>query len=202
MMAAILLGGPVCASPNDSMPPIPPADKKISDYTVHDIVGCVFGQNKAQPKEHPLRVKDPGAKLKAEWPGAKVAANIDIILPYILLAEKPKDDDPIGHGIYWILVDGVSPRMVTILLTWPEFRAGFAHGETLEIRVCGRGLSCMMARGDGGKGIFIAKDDHLLFLYLLGEVCRRRSWRVQQETDHNEVRKYPRIIGLMLPCED
>ena len=57
-------------------------------------------------------------------------------------------------------VDGVSPRMVTILLTRPEFRAGFAHGETLEIRVGGRGLS-MMARGDGGKAIFIAKEDHL-----------------------------------------
>ena len=50
--------------------------------------------------------------------------------------------------------------MVTILLTRPEFRAGFAHGETLEIRVGGRGLS-MMARGDGGKAIFIAKEDHL-----------------------------------------
>ena len=39
-------------------------------------------------------------------------------------------------------VYGVSPRMVTFILTRSEFRAGFAHGETLEIRVCGRGLSC------------------------------------------------------------
>ncbi len=39
-------------------------------------------------------------------------------------------------------VYGVSPRMVTYILTRPEFRAGLAHGETLAIRVCGRGLSC------------------------------------------------------------
>ena len=103
MLAVVLLGGTVCASPYDAMPPIPPPEKKIADYTAQDIVGCAFGQNEAQPKEHPLRVKDPVAKLKAEWPGAKVAANIDLILPYILLAEKPADDENIGDRIYWIL---------------------------------------------------------------------------------------------------
>lgn len=103
IMATVLLGGSLCASPYDSMPQIPPPEKQIADYTVQDIVGCVFGRNKTQPKEHPLRVKDPGAKLKAEWPGAKVATNVDIILPYILLAEKPVDDEEIGDGIYWIL---------------------------------------------------------------------------------------------------
>ena len=36
----------------------------------------------------------------------------------------------------------------------------------------------VMARGDGGKAVFIAKDDHLLFLHRLGEVCRSRGWRV------------------------
>ena len=68
--------------------------------------------------------------------------------------------------------------MVTILLTRPEFRVGFARGVPLEIRVCGSGLS-MMARGDGGKAIFIAKEDHLFFLHRLDEVCRSRGWRVQ-----------------------
>ena len=103
MLVAVLLGDPACASPYDSMPPIPPPEKKIADYTAQDIVGCAFGQNEAQPKEHPLRVKDPVAKLKAEWPGAKVAANIDLILPYILLADTPAFEDGIGDGIYWIL---------------------------------------------------------------------------------------------------
>ena len=92
--------------------------------------------------------------------------------------------------------------MVTLLMTRPEFRAGFAHGETLEIRVCGRALSYMMARGDGGKAMFIAKDDHLLFLHRLGEARRSRGWHVQQGADHKEVRKYLRSIGHMLPCED
>jgi len=40
----------------------------------------------------------------------------------------------------------------------------------------------VMARGDGGKAIFIAKDDHLLFLHRLGEVCRSRGWRVHAWT--------------------
>ena len=60
----------------------------------------------------------------------------------------------------------------------------------------------MMDRGDGGKAICIAKDDHLLFLHRLGEVCRSRSWHEQQGDDHNEVRKYLRNIEQMLPCED
>ena len=60
----------------------------------------------------------------------------------------------------------------------------------------------VMARGDGGKAIFIAKDDHLLFPHRLGEVCRSRGWRVQQGVNHNEVRKYQRSIEQMLPCED
>jgi hypothetical protein len=64
--------------------------------------------------------------------------------------------------------NGTSPRTVTSVLKWTGYRAGFAHGETLEIRVCGRGLSSsfatgygvtsVMARSDWGKAIFIAKD--------------------------------------------
>jgi REP element-mobilizing transposase RayT len=40
----------------------------------------------------------------------------------------------------------------------------------------------VMARGDGGKAIFIEKDDHLLFLQRLGEVCRSHGWRVHAWT--------------------
>ncbi len=40
----------------------------------------------------------------------------------------------------------------------------------------------VMARGDGGKAIFIVKDDHLLFLHRLSEVCRSRGWRVHAWT--------------------
>ena len=36
----------------------------------------------------------------------------------------------------------------------------------------------VMARGDGGKAIFIGKDECLLFLHRLGEVGRSRGWRV------------------------
>jgi REP element-mobilizing transposase RayT len=35
-----------------------------------------------------------------------------------------------------------------------------------------------MARGDGGKAIFLEKDDHLLFLSGLGRVCASHGWRV------------------------
>jgi len=40
----------------------------------------------------------------------------------------------------------------------------------------------VMARGDGGKAIFTAKDAHLLFLHRLGEVCRSCGWRVHAWT--------------------
>lgn len=36
----------------------------------------------------------------------------------------------------------------------------------------------VMARGDGGKAIFIEKGDHLLFLHWLGRVCGSHGWRV------------------------
>ena len=39
-----------------------------------------------------------------------------------------------------------------------------------------------MARGDGGKAVFIAPDDHRLFLHRLGEVCRSHGWRVHAWT--------------------
>ena len=42
----------------------------------------------------------------------------------------------------------------------------------------------VMARGDGGKAIFTAKDEHLLFLHRLGvgDVCRSHGWRVHAWT--------------------
>ena len=36
----------------------------------------------------------------------------------------------------------------------------------------------LMARGDGGKMIFIEKEDHLSFLQGLGRVCGSHGWRV------------------------
>jgi REP element-mobilizing transposase RayT len=35
-----------------------------------------------------------------------------------------------------------------------------------------------MARGDGGNVIFTDRDDHLMFLHRLGEVCRSHGWRI------------------------
>ena len=36
----------------------------------------------------------------------------------------------------------------------------------------------VMARGDGGKQIFIRKEDHESFLYWLEKVCESHGWRV------------------------
>jgi putative transposase len=36
----------------------------------------------------------------------------------------------------------------------------------------------VMARGDGGKGIFVRKEDHESFLHWLERVCQRHGWRV------------------------
>ena len=36
----------------------------------------------------------------------------------------------------------------------------------------------IMARGDGGKSLFIDEEDHLLFLHWLSRVCKSHGWRV------------------------
>ena len=36
----------------------------------------------------------------------------------------------------------------------------------------------VMARGDGGKRIFIGKEDHESFVHWLGRVCQSHGWRV------------------------
>lgn len=105
ILIATMLHCALQASPYDNMPQIPPPDKKIADYTPQDVVGCYFGKNKAQPKEHPLRVKDPEAKIKADWPGAKTPASADVIIGHILLADSPLSDERISEVIYAILWD-------------------------------------------------------------------------------------------------
>lgn len=36
----------------------------------------------------------------------------------------------------------------------------------------------VMARGDGGKPVFISRQDHLLFLHWLGRVCESHGWLI------------------------
>ena len=36
----------------------------------------------------------------------------------------------------------------------------------------------IMARGDGGKRLFIDEEDHLQFLHWLSRVCKSHGWRV------------------------
>lgn len=35
-----------------------------------------------------------------------------------------------------------------------------------------------MARGDGGKRIFVGKEHHLSFLHCLGQVCGSHGWQI------------------------
>jgi REP element-mobilizing transposase RayT len=36
----------------------------------------------------------------------------------------------------------------------------------------------IIARGDGGKRVFLSKHDHLSFLHWLEQVCASHGWRV------------------------
>ncbi len=105
LAASFLLAGAALSSPYDTMPDRPGPEKAIKDYTLQDVIGCVFGRNKDQPANHPLRVKEPGAKLKAEWPGAKEPANLDPIIALILKAEDRSDEETLGEAIYWLLYE-------------------------------------------------------------------------------------------------
>ena len=56
--------------------------------------------------------------------------------------------------------------LLNLLMAWP-LRVGYA-GAVYHI----------MARGDGGKSLFIDEEDHLLFLHWLSRVCKSHGWRV------------------------
>ena len=67
--------------------------------------------------------------------------------------------------------------MVTFLLTGSEDWVEWGMARPLRF-VYPNAVYHVMARGDGGKELFIAKEDHLLFLHWLGRVCESHGWRI------------------------
>lgn len=43
-----------------------------------------------------------------------------------------------------------------------------------------------MARGDGGKFLFLEREDSLLFLQWLSQVCESHGWRVHCMDSHGQ----------------
>ena len=74
------------------LPNTPPADKAITDYTPLDVLGVVTTESERRPKNHLFRVGGGCAGLRTNWPGAKVAANVDAMLMVIIDAEPGEDD--------------------------------------------------------------------------------------------------------------
>jgi hypothetical protein len=62
-----------------------------------------------------------------------------------------------------------------MILIFKEERS--RDGEAVEIPVSGSGVS-FHGRGDGGKMVFEADDDRLVFLKRLEETCGSCGWRV------------------------
>lgn len=91
----------VNAAPKDYLPQPPPADKAPASYSVQDVVGCAFSWRDALPNGHPFKGKDGIARIRAEWPGSKVATNIDAMLAYVFLASTPYEEDEVAEGIFW-----------------------------------------------------------------------------------------------------
>ena len=79
----------------DYMPSSPPAEKAISAYTPGDALGAVITTNEHFPPGHPYRQGNFEEGLRANWPGAKVASNIDLMIEFILAA-PPADPSPFG----------------------------------------------------------------------------------------------------------
>ena len=86
------------------IPSAPDANKNVSNYTVADVVGCVFTSKKELANGHPFAMGglDKDA-LKTQWPGAQNANNIDLFLNYLVLVENRKDEKVIRGNIYWLI---------------------------------------------------------------------------------------------------
>ncbi len=70
----------------DYMPSSPPAEKAITAYTPGDALGAVITTDDHFPPGHLYREGNFGTGLRSNWPGAKVAANIDPMIEFVLAA--------------------------------------------------------------------------------------------------------------------
>ena len=66
------------------MPSTPPASKAITSYSAADLVGAVA--TREFPSDHPFSAVKSFKALKAEWPGAKNATQIDAMVQIVLEA--------------------------------------------------------------------------------------------------------------------
>lgn len=86
------------------LPSAPDASKDVSNYTAADVMGCVFTSRQELPEEHPFAIGGlEKSALKAQWPGAQTANNIDLFLNYLVLADDHKDEKVIRGNIYWLI---------------------------------------------------------------------------------------------------
>jgi hypothetical protein len=70
-------------------PSAPDKDKPIADYTPADVLGCVG--TRELPQGHVFVAQKYTAGLKANWPGAKEATQVDAMLQIVLDAPKHID---------------------------------------------------------------------------------------------------------------
>ena len=70
----------------DFLPSTPPAEKAIAAYTPGDALGAVITAEWKFPAGHPYTAANREEGLKTNWPGAKIATNIDEMVQFILAA--------------------------------------------------------------------------------------------------------------------
>lgn len=93
----------LAAHPKDYIPMPPPYDKPVATYTAADVVGCAFSTPELLPNGHPFRAKGAEKTIKQQWPGAKTATNIDLILAYVVNAQTPQEERTVGEGLFWCI---------------------------------------------------------------------------------------------------
>jgi len=87
----------------DYLPSAPSPNKEMSNYTVSDTMGCICTNWRKLPEHHPFKTANGESKLKAEWPGSKIATNIDLFLNYLLLAPNSRDEKVLSDNLYWVI---------------------------------------------------------------------------------------------------
>lgn len=77
------------------LPPAPVKEKAVSEYTAGDVVACVSTED-LPPDHNYCKDKLYLSGLKAKWPGAKDAANIDAMVQFLLDAPANTDENELN----------------------------------------------------------------------------------------------------------
>ena len=136
-----------------SMPAAPPITKQLQDYSAIDVFGIICRNEKTLPDGHPFRDKNhwTGKYIATNWPGAKVAENIDVVLQFFC-DSNVNNIESLAGNVEWFLtraMDVSDETMVEAIIRVRNAQTDAAKKLRME--------------GFGKRMFFVLFDQQLLF---------------------------------------